>query len=128
MVNVIARATPTVNTNLAGFWCHVPLPTPDRCRHGGLYKAESARCVNYFTLASPAYLPSFSKLLPAGGRNEPPVPAAAAHRTRYGAALFRVFVRDLGPHAPARARRGQARCPRVAHLRQTSEDAARTGH
>src|SRR5262249_56058069 len=63
-----------------------------------------------------------------GKQHEQSVTAAAAHRTRYGAALSRVFVRDLGLHAPACARRGQARCPRVAHLRQTSEDAARTGH
>src|SRR5215472_456101 len=63
-----------------------------------------------------------------GEQDEQSVRAAAAQRTRYGAALSRVCVRDLGLHAPACARRGQARCPRVAHLRQTSEDAARTGH
>jgi hypothetical protein len=36
-----------------------------------------------------------------GEQHEQSVTAAAAHRTRYGAALSRVFVRDLGPHAPA---------------------------
>src|SRR5215471_3452767 len=63
-----------------------------------------------------------------GEQHEQSVTAAAAHRTRYGTALSRVFVRDLGLHALAGARRGQARCPCVAHLRQTSEDAARFGH
>src|SRR5262245_50427224 len=54
--------------------------------------------------------------------SQPPQPAEPDMALLYLGSLFETLA------LPPEQRRGQARCPRVAHLRQTSENAARTGH
>src|SRR5262245_64773868 len=79
------------------FWCHV---RPLGARSMSLWRTLEGRIGEMCELLHTRTLGIASQCFLAalcGGT----VAGAAAHRTRYGAALPRVFVRDLGLHARA---------------------------
>src|SRR5215470_13732336 len=84
------------------FWCHVPLLAPDRCRYWRTLEGRIGEMCELLHTRTPCILSHyvFSCCL-RGEQHEQSVTAAAAHRTRYGTALSRVFVGDLGLHGPA---------------------------
>src|SRR5262245_45678013 len=105
MVNAIARTIPTVNTNLAGLgfgfgatypsWRPIDVAMAD-------FRGPNRRHVRTTSHSHPWHSVTVCcSCCLRGEQHEQSVTAAAAHRTRYGAALSRVFVRDLGLHAPA---------------------------